>query len=194
MRTEAFWLETEVLAPGRLAVSPRPRGGDWLGEEVRAWRIAGVDHVVSLLTPGEVEELELGDERSSCRSAGVEFSVVPIEDRGVPGAAGSFVGAAQGLAQEVRAGSAVLVHCRQGIGRASMMATAILAHLGVDPGSAIELIEHARGRPVPDTEEQREWLVRELEPSRLSAQQAAAADERRRGGGLAHQPSSAARG
>ena len=30
MRTEAFWIYRTWLGSGRLAVSPRPRGGDWL--------------------------------------------------------------------------------------------------------------------------------------------------------------------
>ena len=39
--------------PGRLAIVPRPRGGDWLEDEVRAWREAGVDIVVSALEADE---------------------------------------------------------------------------------------------------------------------------------------------
>jgi len=39
--------------PGRLGIAARPRGGDWLIDELRSWRKAGVHVVVSLLTPDE---------------------------------------------------------------------------------------------------------------------------------------------
>src|SRR4051794_18897663 len=32
MRSELFWIP--VPFPGRLAIAPRPRGGDWLGDEI----------------------------------------------------------------------------------------------------------------------------------------------------------------
>ena len=41
MRTDLFPVAGPW--PGSLAVMPRPRGGDWLEDEVRAWRTAGVE-------------------------------------------------------------------------------------------------------------------------------------------------------
>jgi hypothetical protein len=35
MRPLIYWINTPW--PGRLAIVPRPRGGDWLEEEVGAW-------------------------------------------------------------------------------------------------------------------------------------------------------------
>lgn len=32
---------------GKLALAPRPRGGDWLEDELACWRQEGVDEVVS---------------------------------------------------------------------------------------------------------------------------------------------------
>ena len=54
MRTELFWIDGPW--PGRLAIMPRPRGGDWLEEEIQSWRRSGVDLVVSLLTLEERNE------------------------------------------------------------------------------------------------------------------------------------------
>lgn len=85
MRTsDIYWVPGPW--PGRLGVVPRPRGGDWLADEVHLWRTSGLDVVTSLLTPDEAAELELQDE-------------------------------------------------------------------------AFRRIEKARGRPVPDTAEQREWVA-----------------------------------
>ena len=40
---------------------PRPRGGDWLADEIRSLRACGVDVLVSLLTGEEVGELDLAE-------------------------------------------------------------------------------------------------------------------------------------
>src|SRR4051812_19402842 len=64
MRTEIYWIPTPT--PGRLAVMPRPRGGDWLEDEVRSWRAEGVDIAVSLLTPDETRDLDLEIEVAIC--------------------------------------------------------------------------------------------------------------------------------
>src|ERR1043165_4672352 len=81
MEAELFWIEGPWR--GRLAIMPRPRGGDWLGEEIQSWRRSGVDVVVSLLTPEEQTELNLHDEESLCRANGIEFVSFPIVDRSV---------------------------------------------------------------------------------------------------------------
>src|SRR3954447_4139102 len=70
--------------PGRLLIVPRPRGGDWLTDEVAAWRRAGVDVVLSLLTPAETNDLVIASEEAACRANGISFMSFPIPDRGVP--------------------------------------------------------------------------------------------------------------
>jgi hypothetical protein len=42
---------------GKLAVSTRPRGGDWLEDEVKSWNDTGLDTNVSLLEPAEAADL-----------------------------------------------------------------------------------------------------------------------------------------
>ena len=51
MSTELRWVEGPWK--GKLAIAARPRGGDWLGDEIEAWRRLGIATVVSLLTPEE---------------------------------------------------------------------------------------------------------------------------------------------
>jgi len=48
MRAEIYWIDGTW--PGRLAIMPRPRGGDWLEDELRDCRRQGVVTLVSLLT------------------------------------------------------------------------------------------------------------------------------------------------
>lgn len=157
MKAEIYWIP--VMPQGRLAVMPRPRGGDWLADEVRAWQAEGVDIVLSLLTPGEVIELNLENEENSCRVAGIEYRSFPIADRGVPVSGSALLRSASELATELAGGKAIAVHCRQGIGRAPLFAIAILVLAGLDLESATAAVRQARGCPVPETAEQARWLA-----------------------------------
>ena len=156
MRTTAYWIAGPW--PGRLAIVPRPRGGDWLEEEVRSWREAGLDVMVSLLTHDEDTELELHQEELLCRARGIQFHAYPIQDRGVSTSRKATSDLVQKLEKALEAGKSVAVHCRQGIGRSSLIAALLLISAGIDPEAALVQISQARGCAVPDTLEQRNWI------------------------------------
>jgi protein-tyrosine phosphatase len=158
MKTEVYWVPGPW--PGRLGILPRPRGGDWLADEVRSWRTAGLDVVVSLLAPEEVVELDLQEEEVCARSEGIELLAFPIPDYGVPRSRPELTALVRRLETALVAGKKVAVHCRQGIGRSSLVVASVLVSAGEDPEEAFRRIEKARGRPVPDTAEQREWVAR----------------------------------
>jgi len=143
---------------GRLAIMARPRLDDWLETDIEGWKSAGVDQVVSLLEAVEVAELGLQNEADLCRAHGIAFLSFPIPDRGVPDAGHAHQLASQ-LAQEVSNGHAVAIHCRAGIGRSSVIAAAVLVCSGTCALEALEMISDARGLSVPDTEEQRDWIL-----------------------------------
>jgi len=82
MRTEIYWIET--IGPGRLAVMPRPCGGDGLEDEIRSLKREGVDILVSLLTPEEESYLGLVQEGETARRHGLTFHSHPVWDRGIP--------------------------------------------------------------------------------------------------------------
>ena len=82
MRAELY--EVAIGGPGTLSIMARPRGGDWLPDEIQAWRDATVDVVVSLLTNDEWEELDLRDEALLCEQQGLVFISYPIQDRQAP--------------------------------------------------------------------------------------------------------------
>jgi len=144
--------------PGRLAIAPRPRGGDWLEDDVRELRRLGLDILVSMLEPTEAAELGLSGEGSVCARTGLDFVSIPIQDRGVPESGLRFAAAVAELHARVAAGAAIGVHCRACIGRSSLIAAAVLVASGLSPSEAWRRLESARGVPVPDTEEQRNWL------------------------------------
>jgi protein-tyrosine phosphatase len=153
-----YWIETPWR--GRLAVAPRPRGGDWLEDEISGWKRAGIDAVASLLTPDEVEELHLAREASLSVSYDVRFYSLPIPDRDIPPSDAEAVGLARDLLDELTRGRDVLIHCRQGVGRSGMIAAAVLVAGGDSPDAAFSRISKARGVETPETEPQRLWLVR----------------------------------
>jgi len=157
MRTELYWIEG--LWHGRLAIMPRPRGGEWLEEEIQSWRGSGVDVVVSLLTLEEQEELNLPDEESLCRANNIEFVSFPIVDRGVPSSADAFSEQVDKLGERLAGGKNIAVHCRQGIGRAALIAICLLIWSGLESATAIEQVGTARGCAVPETPDQRRWIT-----------------------------------
>ncbi len=157
MRTELFWIEGPWH--GRLVIMPRPRGGDWLEEEIQAWHRSGVDVVVSLLTPDEHAELNLVDEGNLCRANGIEFLSFPIIDRTVPSSMESFSDLMTALAGQLANGKNIAVHCRQGIGRAGLVAICLLILSGIEQEAAIARVGSARGCSVPETPEQRRWIA-----------------------------------
>ncbi len=151
-----YWIKAEGF---RLAIIPRPREQDWLADDIRFLRqVRGVDVVVSALTASENEELGLTEESQWCQRSGVEFLSFPIEDRSVPDSLSKFNGLLRSVTEYLRNGKAVAVHCRAGIGRSSMIVAAALIRNGLSVESAFRAIEEARGCPVPDTAEQRQWI------------------------------------
>ena len=155
MYTELHWMDGPW--PGKLAISARPRGGDWLDEELANWRKSGVDEVVSLLTPEEVESLELQNESAYAKDSGMQFRSFPIIDRWVPASRRDTLRLIEDLDSELTSGRNISIHCRQGIGRAGLIAASLLIARGLQPDDAFDRIASARGVPVPETAEQRAW-------------------------------------
>src|SRR5260370_4725210 len=156
MYTELHWMDGPW--PGRLAISARPRGGDWLDEELVSWRKSGVDEVVSLLTPEEVDSLELQNEAVYSRDSGMQFRPFPITDRRVPASKRDALRFIEDLDSDLTSGKNSSIHCTQGIGRAGLIAASLLIARGLQPADAFDRISVARGVSVPETAEQRAWV------------------------------------
>jgi len=156
-----YWINRDGI---RLGIMPRPRGNDWLADDLRVIRQAGVDVIVSALTTSEAEELGLTAEAQECAQNDLLFISFPIEDRSLPTNPAEFTLLVDQLVKLSRNGKSVVIHCRAGIGRSSLIAACALVELGLSPDDALRAIEQARGCPVPDTQEQREWVERYLDP------------------------------
>jgi protein-tyrosine phosphatase len=151
------WIELQL--PGRLATAARPRADDWLDDEVESWKADGVDIVVSLLEPTEARDLGLEREAELCRACSVMFVSFPIPDFSLPENEREVARLADSLVGELKQGRSVVIHCRAGIGRSSVIAACTMISAGLDAADALSRIELARGVRVPDTEAQRAWVM-----------------------------------
>jgi protein-tyrosine phosphatase len=158
MVVQPFWINRG------LAIVPRPRGGDWLDDEMHALREAGIDVVVSTLEEFEAMELGLEREQQGATNAGLRLVAFPIQDRGVPRDLKQFSELLSDLEQCIANGKRVGIHCRACIGRSSVVAASLLIRSGTLAEQAWSQIEVARGSPVPDTPEQLEWVDRHMRP------------------------------
>lgn len=158
MAKEVFWIEGNP--PTQLAVILCPRGGNWLPHEMLRLRRSGIRTVVSLLEPQEARYLGLAEEPAAAREAGLDFLSYPIPDVCVPSDEASFRRFVASLAARLRNGDAIGVHCRACIGRAIITTACTLIELGWKPKAALAAVAEARGCEVPNTSEQREWILR----------------------------------
>jgi protein-tyrosine phosphatase len=154
--TELHWIVGPW--PGKLAMAARPRGGEWVADEMEAWHAEGVDTVVSLLEAGEEQELNLKEERIEAEAHGMNFQSFPIPDRQVPSSPREFAATLQQIQRDLVTGKNVVLHCRQGVGRTGLVAACLLLLAGYKPVPAVALLSEARGVPVPETQDQRLWL------------------------------------
>jgi len=157
LSAKIFWIAGPW--PGRLGIVPRPRGADWLDDDTRAWRDAGIDVVVSLLEPAEEAELDLSRESTSSTASGLEFRSFPISDLGVPKSREAVAELMGDLVAALRASKSVVLHCRQSIGRSGLVAATVLVSGGHSAHAAIDAVRQARGVDVPETHAQRQWIA-----------------------------------
>jgi protein-tyrosine phosphatase len=144
---------------GELAIIPRPRGSDWLEDEVRALKDEGFDVVVSFLTGDEAEELGLLREAEVIRGSGLEFWNFPIPDLGVPASRETATKFLEKLHQLLLAGKKIAIHCRGSIGRSGLVASSMLVMSGLDSSQAFSQVSAVRGFSAPETSEQRDWVI-----------------------------------
>lgn len=154
MPTKIYWIHSFENG-ARIGIMARPRGGDWLEDEIIYCKRQKVDLLVSLLDAEEIRELELKREAAFCVTHGITFLHFPIKDRSIPANANEFI---QRLLERINAGANTVIHCRIGIGRSSIVAGAVLVSRGCNADEVLQKISNIRGLNVPDTEEQTSWL------------------------------------
>ena len=136
----------------------RPRGDDWLADEVANLKKQNVGLLVSLLENNEIGELGLRQQETICKSRAIEFINFPIADRDIPKISDKTDWLVDYLTGKLQDGTSVVIHCRMGIGRSSIIAASILLRAGLKADKIIDNISKIRGLRVPDTDQQLQWL------------------------------------
>jgi hypothetical protein len=150
-----YWIRG--FADGHLAIMPAPQP-EGLERAVLHWKDEGVDIVVSLLERAEVPGL-VEAEGELCDEIGLEFLWFPIRDGSVPVSASTFNGLIARLGEAVKMGKSVAIHCRAGIGRSALVAVGVLNYLNIGTEAALDMVAEARKLEVPQTEQQRQWIL-----------------------------------
>ena len=153
-----FWIKG--FPPPPLAIVLCPREPENLLENLLKYKQAGIQTLVSLLGKEEAARMGIENEGALAEQAGMRFLSFPIFDGRVPLDVEDFKIFVANLASRLGAGIRVGVHCRGSIGRAPLVACCTLMHLGWKPKVALNAVYAARGCPVPETEEQRQWILR----------------------------------
>lgn len=148
------WIDN--LPSGRLTTMPCPAPQAKL--ELQAWREAGVDIVVSMLPLGEAMLLGLAEEEALCHSYGMEFHNVVVSDMQIPSSSHDVLNCVRYVLEQLAQDKTIAIHCRMGIGRASVLAACILVAQGSSVDEAFARISQARGLPVPDRPAQVTWV------------------------------------
>ena len=146
------------VGDGRLAQTHRPRSEPYLMQDMLRLKQAGVDVLVSCLTHADEVRWGLLDEERLAKAAGLTFARHPIVDHSLPDDFEAFDACARMLADELREGRGMAVHCFAGIGRSGMLCIATLVHAGLPFKEALAQAMEARGLRVPETRAQFDFL------------------------------------
>jgi protein-tyrosine phosphatase len=155
--TGVFWIQSNPPIP--LAIVLCPQGDRRLYAALTALKWGRIQTLVSLLEPTEAGWLGLSEESYMAEEIGLHFLSFPIPDTQVPADTTAFRAFVSDLADRLRAGERIGVHCRGSIGRATVTAACTLIHLGFKPADALAAVEAVRGCPVPDTPQQERWIL-----------------------------------
>ena len=130
-----YWLDEGW--PGKLALDARPRGGDWLRDEIAGWKTSGdIEAVLSYSQPEEERDLDLRGEAE--RSSRARIGIRCASDSRSTGSTGqkrSWFEVLEELDRALSNGRNVLVHCRQGVGRSWVGGSLSASEKGHEPGS-----------------------------------------------------------
>ena len=154
-----FGIHWQRLGKGKLGIARSPLGHDALECAVPMWGEAGVEQVVTCLTPEEVEGVGLQKEPVVCFEYGLTHSRLEFTSQCLPPTEGRQLRLLRTLATAVSGGRRVLLHSRGG-DRAALIATALLVLAGRTPQAACADVSATHGRRVPKYLLQLPWLHR----------------------------------
>ncbi|MGH2507175.1 MAG: tyrosine protein phosphatase [Ktedonobacteraceae bacterium] len=148
----------QALPTGKVSIAQRPRGGDWLIDDIKMLAFDGVEILVSLLTPDEIAESDLTKEAEICQQQGIIYLSYPLRDLSTPLFSAKTFALLNQLKTSLVEGKHVAAHCYMGLGRSALIAASVLVLSGFSPKHACAQLSCVRGYTVPEMEAQRAWV------------------------------------
>ena len=146
------------LSEGSISLMPKPPGGKQLADYIDYLQNRDIHILVSLLQYDEINSFSLINEGSHCKDFGIEFINFQIKDHDVPQFFLPFNQLIDKLANDVKQGKNIAIHCYAGIGRTGLTAASILIKLGMQVDLALINLSQTRRLRVPETIDQITWL------------------------------------
>jgi protein-tyrosine phosphatase len=141
-------VELPADVPGSLWLASMPgRFGSWNEFETQA-RQAGLRMVVCLTPRSEIQELSPAYHAAVTRGGtSYEWLNLPVPNFGVPEDRAAFLEAVDHIADVLRRGDAVMMHCAAGMGRTGSAAACVLKALGLPTEEALQCVRDAGSNP-----------------------------------------------
>ncbi len=155
---DIFWIKGNPPAP--LAIVLRPLGDDWLEDELLRLKSSGIQTLVSLLEHWEAGSLGLANEGPRSRAYWIEFSLLPVSLHTCSDGHGflpELCGRAGGSPPRRRIGWHPLPGQHRQV-LSSLRPARSFIWAG-SPRRRWRPLKTARGVPVPDTQEQADWIL-----------------------------------
>lgn len=154
------------LGQGSLSIMPKP-SKHALEADLKYLKQLGITKVVSLLEHQEAVDLGLMLEEAYCHQLGLAYENYAIQDHQLPTDHSSFRTLSLRLLKEIQTGENIVIHCHGGIGRSGVLVCFIMMQSGFEPQFTIDHVSGARGFPIPDTDEQYNYILDFTQPPQL---------------------------
>lgn len=107
-----------------------------------------------------IQTLGIRDYKAKVSENGLKYSVMPIVDMAIPENVHDTCALIATISSDMVTGKRVLVHCRQGVGRAGMIAACVLLHVGcaATGDGAIQRLRKKRHKLAVQTSRQEQFV------------------------------------
>jgi ADP-ribosyl-[dinitrogen reductase] hydrolase len=129
-----------------ISMSPGKKNHKWNRDvdlDIQAIVKSNINIIICLLEWTEIREMDIVDYPRKAQHAGLIFYHLPVKDLGCP-SLNELKAIEEIIVKYLLRGFNVLVHCKEGLGRAGLICAACICNFGYTPKEAIELVRNQR--------------------------------------------------